>query len=146
MSLVALNGLITTYLRSIPDSKEWDGFKFVDDRLFTPYNKLTFAPSELMKVFYDRQYNRLDRVERQKLRTQVAELRSDDEAKAIREEINEMIKTRQLRKLSYSQLSRLRWFTQKRLKKDENNYFGGKYFLNQLPIMTLIGINGSAAI
>ncbi|NRD74076.1 hypothetical protein HQQ94_12685 [Shewanella sp. VB17] len=91
---------VDLYQRSIPKTKEWDGFKFVNGRLFTPYDKLTFAPSELMKIFYDRQFNRLDRVERQKLRVQVAELRSDDEAKAIREEIDEMIKTLQKVKLS----------------------------------------------
>ena len=81
------------YLRSIPDTKAWDGFKFIDGRLYTPYDKLTFAPSELMKIFYDRQFNRFDRVEREQLKTQVAELRNEDEATAIREEIDGMIQS-----------------------------------------------------
>lgn len=79
--------------RMIPDTKDWDGFKFVEGRLYTPYNKLTFAPSELLKVFYDRQFNRFDRVERQQLKVQVDELRNEDEATAIREEINAMIQS-----------------------------------------------------
>ena len=88
------------YLRSIPDTKAWDGFKFIDGRLYTPYDKLTFAPSELMKIFYDRQFNRFDRVEREQLKTQVAELRNEDEATAIRDELDYMIKTLNKLKLS----------------------------------------------
>ncbi|WP_157608682.1 hypothetical protein [Shewanella violacea] len=91
---------VIMYLRSIPDTKEWDGFKFIEGRLYTPYNKLTFAPSELMKVFYDRQFNRLDRVEREQLKEQVTELRSDQEAAAIRDELDYMIKTLNKLKLS----------------------------------------------
>ncbi|MPY23927.1 hypothetical protein [Shewanella sp. YLB-07] len=84
---------VSLYERSIPDSKEWDGFKFVDGRLYTPYDRLTFAPSELLKIFYDRQFNRFDRVEKNQLKIQVSELRNDDEAEAIREEIDIMIRT-----------------------------------------------------
>lgn len=84
---------VVLYLRSIPDTKDWDGFKFIDGRLYTPYDKLTFAPSELMRIFYDRQFNRFDRVEKDQLKTQVSELRNEDEAEAIRGEIDIMIQT-----------------------------------------------------
>ncbi|RTR33533.1 hypothetical protein [Shewanella atlantica] len=77
--------------RTIPETKDWDGFTFKDGRLITPYDKLTFAPSELMRIFYDRQFNRFDRVEKDQLKTQVNELRNEDEAHAIREEIDGLI-------------------------------------------------------
>ena len=95
-----VDNYVTLYLRSIPNNKEWDGFHFIDGRLHTPYNKLTFAPSELMKIFYDRQFNRFDRVELGKLKDQVSELRNDEEAKAIREELDYMIKALEKLKLS----------------------------------------------
>jgi hypothetical protein len=97
-----VNNYVDMYLRAIPKTKDWKGFRFSHDgeRLITPYDKLTFAPSELLRIFYDRQFNRFDRVEKNQLKEQVAELRSDEEAKAIRAEIDEMIKTLEKVKLS----------------------------------------------
>ena len=97
-----VNNYVSMYLRSIPNTKDWKGFYFSHDgeRLITPYDKLTFSPSELLKIFYDRQFNRFDRVEKDQLKTQVEELRSDEEAKAIREEIDDMILTLEKVKLS----------------------------------------------
>ncbi len=95
-----VDNYVELYQRAIPDTKDWDGFKFVEGRLYTPYDKLTFAPSELMKIFYDRQFNRLDRVHNKQLTAQVDELRNDEEAAAIREELDHMINT--LNKLKVS--------------------------------------------
>ncbi len=88
-----VDNYVVMYERSIPDDKEWDGFKFVNGRLFTPYDRLTFSPGELLNIHYARQFNRLDRIERDKLKGVVHELRNDDEARAIREEIDFMIDT-----------------------------------------------------
>ena len=80
--------------RAIPDSKDWDGFRFdKTGRLLTPYKNLTFSAGELLMIFYDRQFNRFDRVEKEKLTEQVESLRSDDEAAAIREELDVIIST-----------------------------------------------------
>lgn len=91
---------VALYERSIPDTKDWDGFSFSRGRLITPYERLTFAPSDLLKVHYDRQFNQIDRVEREQLQKAVNNLRNDDEAAAIRDEIDFMIKT--LNKLKQS--------------------------------------------
>ena len=97
-----VNHYVSMHLRSIPDTKDWKGFYFShgDERLNTPYSNLTFSAGELLMIFYDRQFNRFDRVEKDQLKNQVAELRSDEEAKAIREEIDDMIKTLEKVKLS----------------------------------------------
>lgn len=97
-----VNNYVSMYLRAIPNTKNWKGFRFSHDgeHLLTPYDNLAFSAGELLMIFYDRQFNRFDRVEKDQLKTQVAELRSDEEAKAIREEIDDMIKTLEKVKLS----------------------------------------------
>ncbi|WP_198783452.1 hypothetical protein [Shewanella putrefaciens] len=78
--------------RSIPESKEWNGFSFSPDgKLLTPYKNLTFTSGQLLMVFFDKQFNRFDRVEKEKLSAQVDSLRNDDEAAAIREELEVII-------------------------------------------------------
>lgn len=75
--------------RSIPESKDWQGFGFSPDgRLITPYKNLTFTSGQLLNVFFDRQFNRIDRNDKAKLAAQVDALRDDDEARAIREELD----------------------------------------------------------
>ena len=74
--------------RSLPNTKEWDGFHIgKDGRLYTPFKNHSFSPQELLRVFYDKQFARADRVENQTLQNQVSELRNEDEAQAIREEL-----------------------------------------------------------
>ncbi|MCH7422647.1 hypothetical protein AYI95_01760 [Shewanella xiamenensis] len=80
--------------RSIPESKEWQGFGFSHDgKLLTPYKNLTFTSGQLLNVFFDRQFNRFDRAEKEKLSAQVDSLRSDEEAAAIRDELEVIINT-----------------------------------------------------
>lgn len=89
-----VNRYVELYQRSIPESKEWQGFSFSPDgKLLTPYKNLTFTSGQLLNVFFDRQFNRLDRAEKEKLSAQVDSLRNDDEAAAIRDELEVIINT-----------------------------------------------------
>ncbi|MDB2386753.1 phage protein [Shewanella sp.] len=82
-------------MRSIPNTKEWDGFVFSNDgeRLLTPFKQHSFSASELLKLFYDKQFHRIDRTQNRKLNEQVDSLRNNMEADAIREETDVMIGT-----------------------------------------------------
>ncbi|MDR8523835.1 hypothetical protein [Shewanella fidelis] len=93
---------VALYLRSIPDTKEWDGFSFSHDgkQLLTPFKNHSFTASELLKHFFDKQFHRIDRAQNRKLNEQVESLRNEDEANAIRGEIDLMIDT--LNKLKHS--------------------------------------------
>ena len=87
-----VNRYVELYQRSIPESKEWRGFSFSPDgKLLTPYKNLTFTSGQLLMVFFDKQFNRFDRVEKEKLAAQVDSLRNDDEAAAIRDELEVII-------------------------------------------------------
>lgn len=80
--------------RSIPENKDWKGFSFSHDgKLLTPYKDHSFTGGQLLMVFFDKQFNRFDRVEKQKLSEQVDSLRNDEEAAAIREELDVIIST-----------------------------------------------------
>jgi hypothetical protein len=81
--------------RAIPNTKEWDGFSFSHDgkELLTPFKNHSFSAGELLKHFYDKQFHRLDRAQNRKLNEQVDSLRNDEEADAIREELDVIIAT-----------------------------------------------------
>lgn len=89
-----VNRYVELYQRSIPDTKDWKGFSFSHDgKLLTPYKDHSFTGGQLLMVFFDKQFNRFDRVEKQKLSEQVDSLRNDEEAAAIREELDVIIST-----------------------------------------------------
>lgn len=89
-----VNRYVELYQRAIPDSKDWKGFRFSrDGKLLTPYENLTFTGGQLLMVFFDRQFNRFDRAEKEKLSVQVDSLRNDEEAAAIRDELDVIINT-----------------------------------------------------
>ncbi|MCL1072985.1 hypothetical protein [Shewanella dokdonensis] len=81
--------------RMIPETKEWRGFSFSHDgsRLLTPYSNQSYSPSDLLRHFYEKQFSALTRVERDKLAEQLAAVRSDEEAEAIRTELDYIAKT-----------------------------------------------------
>lgn len=85
---------VELYQRAIPNTKDWRGFSFSQDgKLLTPYKDHSFTGGQLLMVFFDKQFNRFDRVEKQKLSEQVDSLRNDEEAAAIREELDVIIST-----------------------------------------------------
>jgi hypothetical protein len=53
-----------------------------------------------MRLFYDKQFSALTRVERDKLAEQLAAVRSEEEAEAICDELNYLIKSIEKLKLS----------------------------------------------
>ncbi|QLE87809.1 hypothetical protein FLM48_11020 [Shewanella sp. Scap07] len=110
-----VDNYVAVYKRSIPDSKEWQGFKFVNGELHTPYQNLTFTAGQLLKIHYDRQFDRLNRIERDNLKTKVNSLRNDEEAAAIRDEIEHMVKM--LNKLKDSPIISANFTYQKTVKK-----------------------------
>lgn len=79
--------------RMIPETKEWRGFSFSHDgsRLLTPYSNQSYSPSDLLRHFYEKQFSALTRVERDKLAEQLAAVRSEEEAEAIRTELDYIV-------------------------------------------------------
>lgn len=90
-----VDNYVALYKRSIPDTKEWRGFSFSHDgsRLLTPYSNQSYSPSDLLRHFYEKQFSALTRVERDKLAEQLAAIRSEEEAEAIREELDYIAQT-----------------------------------------------------
>lgn len=86
---------VELYLRAIPNRKEWQGFRFSHDgkELLTPYERHSFTPEKLLMEFYNKQFNRNTRTENRQLNKQVDALRSDEEAAAIRAELDHIIKS-----------------------------------------------------
>lgn len=93
---------VALYLRAIPNLKEWNGFRFSHDgkQLLTPYERHSFTPQMLLMEFYNRQFNRNTRTEHRQLTKQVDSLRNDDEAAAIRAELDSIISS--INKLKHS--------------------------------------------
>ncbi|WP_351001112.1 hypothetical protein [Shewanella sp. TB7-MNA-CIBAN-0143] len=93
---------VALYLRAIPNSTEWNGFRFSHDgkELLTPYEKHSFTPQTLLMDFYNRQFNRNTRTEHRQLTKQVDSLRNDEEAAAIRAELDGIISA--INKLKHS--------------------------------------------
>jgi hypothetical protein len=102
--------------RSIPDNKEWDGFGFYRGKLFTPYKRHEFSAADLLKVFFDRQFNRFDKAANRQLTNQVDALRNEDEANAINGEIDDIINT--LSKLKDSPILARKRIFHKSVKRD----------------------------
>ncbi|MGI2072642.1 DUF3653 domain-containing protein [Shewanella baltica] len=90
-----VDGYVRLYQRSIPDTKDWDGFRFSHDRkeLLTPYERHSFTPQRLLMDFYNKQFDRHTRTENRQLNKQVEALRNDEEAAAIRSELDNIIST-----------------------------------------------------
>jgi hypothetical protein len=86
---------VALYLRAIPNSKEWNGFRFSNDgkQLLTPYERHAFTPQMLLMEFYNKQFNRNTRTEHRQLTKQVDSLRNDKEAAAIRAEMDHIIES-----------------------------------------------------
>jgi hypothetical protein len=97
-----VDNYVDLYKRAIPNNKEWRGFSFSHDgsRLLTPYANQSYSPGDLLKHFYDKQFSALTRVERDKLAAQLAAVRSEEEAEAIRTELDYIAKTLEKLKLS----------------------------------------------
>ena len=79
--------------RSIPDTEQWHDFRFVNGRLLMPYKNLSFSASDLLMQYYDRQFNAMVRTDNAQLASQVDALRNKEEAAAINQEIDDIIKT-----------------------------------------------------
>lgn len=81
------------YRRAIPDAKDWDGFWFADNQLYTPFKGLSFRAVDLLHIFYERQFSALDQAEKAQLKKQLATLRNDEERLAIVDEIDAVIQS-----------------------------------------------------
>ncbi|MCW3173742.1 phage protein [Shewanella subflava] len=79
--------------KSIPDNTDWQGFSFNGNKLVTPFKRLELAPSELLMLFYDRQFHAIANRDNKQLNKQISALRNNEEAEAINEEIDVIIKT-----------------------------------------------------
>lgn len=90
-----VNNYVDLYCRAIPNTKEWSGFRFSHDgkELLTPYEKHSFTPDKLLMDFYNKQFNRNTRTENRQLIKQVDSLRNDEEAAAIRAELDHIVDT-----------------------------------------------------
>ncbi|MBY6095118.1 DUF3653 domain-containing protein [Ferrimonas balearica] len=77
--------------RAIPATKDWDGFRFFQGKLYTPFSNLNFTPSELLHVFYEREFQHQDKVARQRLQEQLGAVRNEDERREIVGELESVI-------------------------------------------------------
>lgn len=107
--------------KSLPNTKEWEGFSFNDNRLITPFKRLTFSSGELLMIFYDRQFNAATRSGNAQLTKQIDALRDQDETRAINQEIDDIIST--LNKLKNSPVLAEKRKYHKAVARDSNGKF-----------------------
>ncbi|WP_394131640.1 DUF3653 domain-containing protein [Shewanella maritima] len=90
-----VDNYIKLYKRSIPNTKEWQDFRFSHDgkELLTPFKRHSFTANQLLGLFYETQFHRMDKSENKKLRLQVDSLRSEEETEALKGELDFLIQS-----------------------------------------------------
>lgn len=78
---------LEAHRRAIPNNKDWDGFRFAENRLHTPFKGLNFSATDLLHIFYERQFAAIDQAAKRKLKMQLDAVCSEEERLAILDEI-----------------------------------------------------------